>query len=372
MKVFFKKRYSKELSRDVADGVLRALGLPCEYEEEYIGGDGRNLIIETDGRCIFVIVSRKSADSRNAFLAQYVPTVLEQYVSYPTTKQKSIYIYLLDASESAKTPFITDTYRVCKTLGIEILNEAELGMRVEPYGNFAEWRNAKTSRQRYNPANQSSYAIEDENGYTVYGKLYGANGKEAALIACVLAVIARREGRTLNFIRVTEHGAERISDNDGKLLKFYGVKTDDGAIVLNAIGGKKSTCRKQDEFKFNLLQKYGGKKCYLCDCDIETNIIASHIHRITDIDNSDLTPEEKRRQAVDADNGFWLCANHDKMFENGVITFGMDRKLKLNPSLTPAQTRYIKRITEVDEIEGKHFTAGLKIYLSYHNDRVKL
>ena len=35
----------------------------------------------------------------------------------------------------------------------------------------------------------------------------------------------------------------------------------------------------------NLFEKFGDKKCYLCDCDIDHMIIASHIHRVTDIKN---------------------------------------------------------------------------------------
>ena len=35
----------------------------------------------------------------------------------------------------------------------------------------------------------------------------------------------------------------------------------------------------------NLFKKFGDKKCYLCDCDIDSLIIASHIHRVTDIKN---------------------------------------------------------------------------------------
>ena len=135
---------------------------------------------------------------------------------------------------------------------------------------------------------------------------------------------------------------------------------------------EQSTCRKQDEFKFNLLEKYGKKKCYLCDCDIESNIIASHIHRITDIDNSPISYEDKRKQAVDADNGFWLCANHDKMFENGIITFDKNGNLILNSKLKENQIAYINYITNVLKIEESHLTEKLISYLLLHNKRVNM
>lgn len=173
MKVIIKDRYRAEITKNVIDRVLSSLGLPAEYSTEYVKGDGRNIIIETEDRSIFVIISRESADARNAFLAQYIPTVLRQYINYSTVKRKSIFIYLLDTSYGAKTEFIIDTYKVAKTLGINILNEAELKIgEILPYKTFDEWKNAKTERQQYNSSNQSSYAIEDENGeYTLFGKL---------------------------------------------------------------------------------------------------------------------------------------------------------------------------------------------------------
>lgn len=374
MKVFVKERYKEELNARIIKQVLSSLNLNESFEIQYIRGDGRNLIIETDTYKHYVIVSRETADSRNAFLAQYISTVLSQYVEDLTTKQKKISIYLLDTSDRAKTDFIIDTYRVAKTLGINILNESELGLStIQPYNSFRDWKNARSNRQQYNPANQSSYAMEDEDEYTVFGKLYGANGKESALLACQLAEIAKKENKKLNFVQVKEHGTEAISSTDKKLLEYYGVNVSGGAIVLKDKQTRdRSTCRKQDEFKFNLLEKYGNKKCYLCGCDIESNIIASHIHRITDIDNSKIPDAEKRRQAVDGNNGLWLCANHDKMFEYGVITFNINGELVINSTLKENQVEFIKYITQVLKIQDIHLTNEFLQYLMIHNKRVKL
>ena len=374
MKVFVKERYKEELNVRIIKQVLSSLNLNESFEIQYIRGDGRNLIIETDTYKHYVIVSREIADSRNAFLAQYISTVLSQYVEDLTTKQKKISIYLLDTSDRAKTDFIIDTYRVAKTLGINILNESELGLStIQPYNSFRDWKNARSNRQQYNPANQSSYAMEDEDEYTVFGKLYGANGKESALLACQLAEIAKKENKKLNFVQVKEHGTEAISITDKKLLEYYGVNVSGGAIVLKDKQTRdRSTCRKQDEFKFNLLEKYGNKKCYLCGCDIESNIIASHIHRITDIDNSKIPDAEKRRQAVDGNNGLWLCANHDKMFEYGVITFNINGELVINSTLKENQVEFIKYITQVLKIQDIHLNNEFLQYLMIHNKRVKL
>lgn len=124
--------------------------------------------------------------------------------------------------------------------------------------------------------------------------------------------------------------------------------------------------RYQAEFMRNLLYKFNSKKdengnvilgsdgkpiivddikrYYLCNCDIQRLIIASHIQRVTDINKLDLPFSEKRKLAVDGDNGLWLCANHDKLFEYGLIYFE-DNMLKISDSLTENQKKYVKYLT---------------------------
>lgn len=373
MKIYVKNRYKEELTLMVVNNILNILHLPITKNIEYIKGNGRCVIVENGNEKIYVIVSRETADARNAFLAQYIPTVLSEYIDDKWMK-KRIYIYLLDTSEKAKTNFIIDTYRVAKTLGIDILNEKDLNIApVMPYVTFKDWKYAETDRQNYNPANNSSYAMEEENQYTIFGKLYGANGKDASFTACQLAKIAEKEHKKINFVQVKEHGTESVSNTDRKLLEYYNVDVAEGAIVLkDRQVHDRSTCRKQDEFKFNLLEKYGTKKCYLCGCDIEQNIIASHIHRVTDIDHSNLSDIDKRMQAVDADNGFWLCANHDKMFEYGIITFDKNGSLVINSSMKENQINFINHITDVMKIKNEHLTKKLLSYLMIHNKRVNL
>ena len=48
MKVIIKDRYRAEITKNVIDRVLSSLGLPAEYSTEYVKGDGRNIIIETE------------------------------------------------------------------------------------------------------------------------------------------------------------------------------------------------------------------------------------------------------------------------------------------------------------------------------------
>lgn len=372
MRVVVKERYKEELNFKICSNIVKKLNIQEDFEIQYVKGNGRYVLIECKNVRYYIIVSRQVADARDAFLNQYVATVLSEYVN-DNFPNKEILIYLLDTSSKAKTKYIFDGYRMAKTLGINIINEDELNLTIKPYVSFDDWKNNQEKMRHDKPANNSSYAIEDEDGYILYGKLYGANGKDSAFTACQLAQIAKMNNKKLHFIQVQEHETEEISSTDRKLVEHYGVSLSEGSIILeNRKNKNKSTCRKQDEFKYNLLEKFGNKKCYLCGCDIESNIIASHIHRVTDIDNSVLSEEDKRAQAVDAENGLWLCANHDKMFENGIITFDKKGKLVFNPSLKEHQKEFIKYITDNFQVRDDHLTDTFVKYLLIHNKRVKL
>ena len=83
----------------------------------------------------------------------------------------------------------------------------------------------------------------------------------------------------------------------------------------------------------------------MCNCEIDSLIIASHIHRVTDIKNDkSLTDEEKKKQIIDGDNGLWLCANHDKLFEYGFIYFD-NQKMVISNRLNTEQQEFVKKIT---------------------------
>ena len=114
------------------------------------------------------------------------------------------------------------------------------------------------------------------------------------------------------------------------LYKFNSKKDENGNVVFDS-NGKPIIV---DDIK----------RCYLCNCDIQRLIIASHIQRVTDINKLDLPFSEKRKLAIDGDNGLWLCANHDKLFEYGLIYFE-DNMLKISDSLTKEQTKYVKYLT---------------------------
>ena len=162
-------------------------------------------------------------------------------------------------------------------------------------------------------------------------------------------VVKQLTEKKIVIYQVEDNGQKSLSTPDREILLKNGF--DFGEDIISEefnrvnLDAPEKDLRDQPAFRLNLFKKYGDKKCYLCDCDIDSLIIASHIHRVTDIKNDkNISDEEKKKQIIDGDNGFWLCANHDKLFEYGLIYFN-NQKMVISSRLSEDQQRFVKEIT---------------------------
>lgn len=413
------KKHELEKIIEASEGSVKAYTI--EFEERRYG---QYFILENDSEKKWITISADytisegDGGSTNAYFVQFIPMALRALFEDNTSKNKKAELYLKGTSHPRAT---TDGqilyYRVAKTIGINILNVNELsrvGRNIpreieKKFKTVEEWQNERLKMQNRNTSNKSSYILEENDSYIFYGKTFGANGRESIFILYMLSKLAREEGKKIYLYEVADNGAtafETSMNEDDKrfrnMLESFGivyyidsvdyVENEDVGKVLDE---KDKDARHQAEFMRNLLIKFNAerdengeikrnkkgspiivntlKKCYLCDCTIQKAIIASHIQRVTDINKLSIPFEEKRKKAVDADNGFWLCANHDKMFEYGIITFDENTGLlQMNlENLDEFQKRYIEQITKKVNVSEEHFTDELKSYLSIHNNRIK-
>ncbi len=173
-----------------------------------------------------------------------------------------------------------------------------------------------------------------------------------------------------------------IDPSNEIILSTFNIEIDKDSMEFIPSNTEEVARRDSRNYHINLLNKFHDKKCYLCDCDIESLIIGSHIHRVADIINSNEDEATKQKKIVDGDNGFWLCANHDKLFEFGGIYF-CGQKLVVSPSLNDEQKEFVNYITITKnrrnmvsdgsiefKILDEHFNDNMKEYLEIHRNRV--
>ena len=403
MKIYIPREIESDISKITLEKILSYLNLEkFSYQIIQENRKGRFIRININKKNVYIILSRLEADGRNSFLNQYIATAISGIDETKKTDEDLVYVYLLYTGPKAKTPYMIDTYRMLKNLEISILNEDRLDVNlIRPYQNLSEWKSQRENRRAYNRANNSTYVLEDEDKYYIYGKSFGANGKETTLISIVVSQIAKIEKKSAHLYQVEDNSSKEITFRDRELLIKYGIVIE-GDLIEKFIEQKSSsihqTSRNQALFQYNLLNKYGAKKCIICSNSIEETIIASHIHRITDIDNSDLPWEEKCEQAIDSENGFWLCANHDKLFENGLIYFksdilfvsnhisefvesiNYDFDSMINLINEPELKNKIEEFVKLNNnflalndfrIKDEYFSEKMSVYLRKHYERVK-
>ncbi|RAL55927.1 hypothetical protein BLM37_00040 [Candidatus Gracilibacteria bacterium GN02-873] len=372
VKIYLQKKYFDILDFNYFTNKLFGT---TEYELfEKETKNGQYMKLEYNGHIIYVLLSRKDLASRNAYIAQSISTSLAYIEKEIGTEyfKVDIFYYLIDVSKYAKTDFHIFTYRGLETLGIKMLNNEQFIDRIFPFTNFSDMLNSKNLMKK-NQNNPSSFEELNEN-INFFLKTFGANGKEATFNCLVISKITNKP---IIIFQVEDNESISVSKTDKKLLEDHKIFIDQDNFIKEYINKglisneKITSFRKQGRFKANLIKKFGEKKCYLCGCDIENIIIASHIHRVTDIENdSTLNTEDKIKQIIDGDNGFWLCANHDKMFEYGIIYFNNNKLIINGKLLEELQENFIKNITINFEINDVHYNDNISNYLKKHKNRV--
>ncbi|MCR5609030.1 MAG: HNH endonuclease [Lachnospiraceae bacterium] len=114
----------------------------------------------------------------------------------------------------------------------------------------------------------------------------------------------------------------------------------------------------QSRFRQGLLNKYKCK-CALCGMSLEATLIASHIKPWSKSDSC---------EKVDIENGLLLCPNHDKLFDEGYISFDNDGKIMISSILDADNCIKLNVVSKMKIMMSDR----LKIYMEYHrNNRYK-
>lgn len=111
----------------------------------------------------------------------------------------------------------------------------------------------------------------------------------------------------------------------------------------------------QGEFRNNLLELHSGK-CMICGLGIKELLIASHIKEWSDASNS---------ERLDNDNGLLLCALHDSLFDQHLISFSDDGNILISKQLSQSDVKLLN-LNNKDHIS---LTEGMKGYMKYHREK---
>lgn len=111
----------------------------------------------------------------------------------------------------------------------------------------------------------------------------------------------------------------------------------------------------QDVFRKKLLLRYDG--CCICGISAPEFLVASHIKPWSECNGAEKT---------DVNNGLLLCPNHDKLFDQGYISFDKDGKIMISDLISESD-RELMNISDGDEIR---ICESNEKYLEYHRTRM--
>ncbi len=134
---------------------------------------------------------------------------------------------------------------------------------------------------------------------------------------------------------------------------------DDEVKHINLQGSTRDVVVKarinQSAFRERLLNRY--HKCCICGVINPNLLVASHIKPWANSNSI---------EKLDVDNGFLFCPNHDRLFDQGWISFDDSGKILISKDLS----QYDRLFTNVNDAMKVHVTEGNKIYLRYHLEHI--
>lgn len=327
---------------------------------------GKMFRFETNDCLYYITYTSKDVGGRNSYL-QSVPTALAIYLKESLTAQNKktkfcLYITTPKMGNNL-TSYHIFIYRLLKTIGVKFLNE-KVGLSGHIFSGFNNTRDLidkRNNNRGKNSANQSSYITDEGSHYHIYGKTFGANQKETTLLCMALCKIS---DKPIRLFQIADNKSECLSSKDivaiNTFVDKYSCKPisilDDTYEFDESQEQYKKSETKEDSlrsarFTYNLLQQSNGhKRCALCGCEIESIVQGAHIFPVCAIKKrTDLDYAKKLEMATDKYNGLWLCENHHKLFDSGLIKF--DRgSMKKSSKLNSSEKNFVDKITTTTQL----------------------
>lgn len=339
-----------------------------EYQDAFLDASynkGRMAIMHYKDEVSYISFSELEIGGRNSSV-QSVPTAFNLYYSNSHPK-KHLYYYFLNVSASVATEYQVFIYRLMSTIGFEFLNANErLLKNIQPFSSAEDIIFNRRINAGKNKSNNSTFITKGPTGeIEIYGKTYGANKYETSLICYALSRLGK-PGRHIKLFEVLERDLKELPKVSRNIIRQMGVIDiipTDMTLEKKIFEGQAVSLR-SPRYTYNLFNKLGNKHCALCNCEIPELIQGAHILPVATIKTMHSISAQKRLEfALDGDNGLWLCENHHKMFDEGMISFDERGNLLLRDDIDRRHRKFVDEITKYRILPQEFLTDKFLWYL---------
>ena len=361
--------YENILTADILSDVCQRITGKNNYtiEVDNTGYNiGRLATLKYRGRISYISFSEIEIRSRNSSFQSF-PSALVRY-HQESNPNKRIYFYFLPSTGNIETAYFMFMYRLMKTAGTRFLNETEhLNNQITPFNSVEDiiaYRNLNRGRNR---GNISTYLTIDENNtLQIYGKTYGANKYETTLLCLAISEITTNK---IELYEIQEGNLRKLPASAREVILALGkISIISSDLILEREEYEKNDSLRSPAFIYNLLEKFGHKKCALCECEIPQIIQSAHIWPVARIKRTNnINQEQKLQSAIDGENGIWLCNNHHKLFDINMILINEEGRIKYNSNIKENYENYICDVTINRQIRSEVLTPNFLQYLLRRN-----
>ncbi|MCI9098341.1 MAG: HNH endonuclease [Lachnospiraceae bacterium] len=370
--IYFSDHVTPEVLRDVC----RRITGQTDFTHEYVDNDyqdefleksynkGRMAVMQYEDAVSYISFSELEISGRNSSV-QSVPTAYNMFFSNPYP-EKRLYYYFLNVSGNAETDYQILIYRLMNTIGFQFLNASpDLLRRITAFHSVEDIIFNRRINAGRNRSNNSTFITRGNAGeIEIYGKTYGANKYETSLICYALAQLWQ-SGQSMKLYEVLEGDLKELPESSLKVIRHMGVidiiPTD---MTLEKRIYEKENSLRSPRYTYNLFNKLGNKHCALCNCQIPELIQGAHILPVAAIKKMHgLSLEQRLNLALDGDNGLWLCENHHKMFDEGMVSFDSSGRLLVENDIDQRHKRFIDEITTNRKLPSEFLTDRFLWYL---------
>lgn len=376
--VYFKNLISRENLSEICIDLTGERDYEYEFVDKSYEDDilektynkGRLGLLYYQEKVYFISFSDNSNKGRNSAI-QSVSTAFNIFY-HSKRSQKELCFYFFPETADNITNYHIFMYRLMATIGFRFINiPSALEKKVKAFNSIEDIILARKSIAERNPANNPTYILKNGlQNYSIYGKTYGANKYDTSLICYAISSIASNTDK-ITLFQYNEKDLKELPKPSISVLKQMGnikIINIDDEIEKQEL--QKNNSIRSPRFNARLLDRFGEKKCILCNCEISEIIQGAHIWPVSDIKNKvELSLEQQINYATDVENGLWMCQNHHKLFDSDLIRLTVDGIVKYDDNISELYSKYIDSITTTLELPSEIITPKYKMFIEYRNER---
>lgn len=376
------KLYMKDiLSPIVLEDVCKRITGQKEYDVDFVDNEyeddclsksynkGRLATLVYDNKNAFISFSEENVEGRNSAV-QSIGTAFNIYFQ-SEAQNKELYYYFLGSGEKFETDYLISMYRQMQTIGFKFLNPERLSNPIISFKSIEDLIFSKRVTSCKNKSNNSSYVTKEKaKEIEIYGKTYGANKYDAAMLGFTSSVLAQPYGQHIRLYEILEGKLEHMPKSCSETLNIMGnVEIISTNLEFDRNQFETSNSLRSPRYKANLLDRIGIKHCPLCHCEIPEIIQGAHVWPVNLIKKQPLTFDKQFFHAISGENGIWLCENHHKLFDENIIRFNNSGKLEIHTS-NENEKKFIIKITEENALPDYYLSDQFLQYLEHRNNAI--